>query len=198
RPQGQPHVAGDVPQAGLRLRGRAARRVPRRRPLSRHGAHGGAAAGVGGRVLTTADETDPRFFVADSTIAGAGRGLFARIDLAAGESLRVVGVLIASGSVADDCTRFADAYKFRVGDYLLIPTGYAALVNHSKARANLEKVVTGHEVFLRTTRPVAAGEELFFCYSEYAQERFGLSDGREEHRTTDYTDNTDKKRIQRS
>jgi hypothetical protein len=74
------------------------------------------------------------------------------------------------------CTRFADAYKFRAGDRLLIPAGYAGLVNHSKARANLEKVVAGHEVFLRVTRPVAAGEELFFCYSDYAQERFGLSD----------------------
>jgi hypothetical protein len=126
--------------------------------------------------VTIADETDPRFFVADSTIPGAGRGLFARVALAAGESLAVVGVLVRAGSVADDCTRFADAYKFRVGDCLLIPTGYAALVNHSMARANLEKVVAGREVYLRVIRPVAAGEELFFCYSEYAQERFGLRD----------------------
>ena len=127
--------------------------------------------------MTIADETDARFFVADSTIAGAGRGLFARIDLAVGESLRVVGVLIRAGSVADDCTRFADEHKFRVGDCLLVPVGYAGLINHSKARANLEKVVAGHEVFLRVIRPVAAGEELFFCYSEYAQERFGLLEG---------------------
>src|SRR5262245_33409644 len=123
------------------------------------------------------DESDPRFFVADSTVPGAGRGLFARVALAAGEALPVAGVLVAAGSVADDCTRFADAYKFRAGDHLLIPTGYAALVNHSKARANLEKVVAGHEVFLRVIRPVAAGEELFFCYSDYAQARSGLEEG---------------------
>lgn len=122
------------------------------------------------------NEEDPRFVVADSTIESAGRGLFARAALAVGERLQVVGVLIAAGSVADDCTRYADAYKFRVGDRLLIPLGYAALVNHSRARPNLEKVVAGDDVFLRVIRPVAAGEELFFCYSDYAQERFGLGD----------------------
>jgi hypothetical protein len=122
------------------------------------------------------NETDPRFLVADSTLPGAGRGLFARVPLAPGDVLAVVGVLVAPGSVADDCTRYADAYKFRAGDRLLIPAGYAGLVNHSKTRANLEKVVASHEVWLRVTRPVAAGEELFFCYSDYAQERFGLSE----------------------
>jgi hypothetical protein len=126
--------------------------------------------------VTNADETDPRFLVADSTVPGAGRGLFARIDLDEGERLAVIGVSIAAGSVADDCTRYADAYKFRAGDRLLIPVGYAALVNHSRSRANLEKVVAADEVFLRVVRPVRAGEELFFCYSDYARERFGLGD----------------------
>jgi hypothetical protein len=125
-----------------------------------------------------AGESDPRFFIADSTIPGAGRGLFARVDLAVGERLAVVGVLIEAGSVADDCTRYADAYKFRAGERLLIPVGYAGLVNHSPAGANLEKVVEGDEVFLRVVRPVRAGEELFFCYSDYAQERFGLGGAR--------------------
>jgi hypothetical protein len=122
-------------------------------------------------------ESDPRFLVADSTVPGAGRGLFARVDLKVGERLAVVGVLIEAGSVADDCTRYADAYKFRAGGRLLIPVGYAALVNHSRAGANLEKVIAGDEVFLRVARPVRAGEELFFCYSDYAQERFSLGAG---------------------
>jgi hypothetical protein len=121
-------------------------------------------------------ETDCRFYLAPSTIPGAGRGLFARVALAAGEELRVMGVLIPAGSVSDECTRYADAYKFRLGDALLIPVGYAALVNHSARAPNLEKVAADDALSLRTLRPVAAGEELLFCYSAYAQARFQLED----------------------
>jgi hypothetical protein len=119
-------------------------------------------------------ENDSRFFIGSSTIAGAGNGLLARVPLAAGDRLEVLGVLVASGSVADQCTRFADAYKFRVADdLLLLPLGWGALVNHS-ASPNVEKVVEGHRVYLCTLRAIAAGEELVFTYSTYAQERFGL------------------------
>ena len=45
-------------------------------------------------------ETDPRFYVADSTLPGAGRGLFARVALAEGDRLEAVGVLIERDSVA--------------------------------------------------------------------------------------------------
>ena len=120
------------------------------------------------------DETDDRFTVGPSTIAGAGQGLFAAVPLAPGDTLRVVGVRVAADSVADRCTRYADAYKFRAGADLLIPLGHAALVNHAATGANLEKIVDGDDVHLRVTRPIAVGEELFFTYSAYAQERFGL------------------------
>jgi hypothetical protein len=122
------------------------------------------------------DESDSRFFVADSTIPGAGKGVFARVSLAAGDTLRVIGVLIQPGSVADVCTAYADTHKVRVGAMLLIPVGFGGMVNHSAGHANMEKVVAGDEVYLRALRPIAAGEELLFCYSEYAQERFGLTD----------------------
>jgi hypothetical protein len=119
-------------------------------------------------------EADPRFYVADSAIPGAGRGLFAKVPLAAGEELRVIGVIIPAGTASDECTRYADAYKFRVGDALLIPVGYGSLVNHSAQAPNMEKVVVGNAVSLRSLRAIAAGEELLFCYSEYAQTRFQL------------------------
>jgi SET domain-containing protein len=121
-------------------------------------------------------ETDERFYVGESGIPGAGWGLFARRDLPAGERLAVIGVLVERDSLADACTRYADEYKLRVGDHLLlIPCGFAALANHS-AQPNLEKVVEGESLFLRLTRDVAAGEELCFAYSAYALARFGIDD----------------------
>ncbi len=122
-----------------------------------------------------ATESDQRFAISDSAIPGAGKGLFAKIPLGAGERLRVIGILIPAGSASDDCTRYADEYKIRVGDRLLIPVGYGGLVNHSATAPNMEKVIEGDDVFLQTLRPIDAGEELLFCYSAYFQDRFRLS-----------------------
>ena len=55
--------------------------------------------------------------------------------------------------------------KFRVGDLLLIPPGFGGIVNHSK-HPNMEKVIAGQIVYLRTTRAIHPGEELFFTYRE--------------------------------
>jgi SET domain-containing protein len=107
-------------------------------------------------------------------VPGAGLGVFARVDLPAGATLEVIGVLVRRESVSDRCTHYADHHKFRVGDMLLIPIGYGGLVNHSR-EPNLEKHLDGDRVFLRTVRPVAAGEELFFRYPDTALERFGLT-----------------------
>ena len=119
------------------------------------------------------DETDDRFCARPSRTPGAGQGLFARVPLRAGDRLKVVGVLVQKDSDADRYTAFADEYKFRVGEYLLIPCGVAALANHS-AKPNLVKVVEGNEAFLELLRDVDAGEELCFSYSEFAQARYGL------------------------
>jgi hypothetical protein len=121
------------------------------------------------------DETDDRFEVRESTISGAGRGVFAIKPLDTGDRLAVVGVLISRDSVADECTRYADEHKFRVGGYLLIPVGFAGMANHSVTAPNMEKVLEGNEVYLVATRPVQVGEELLWTYSPYAQERFGLA-----------------------
>lgn len=122
----------------------------------------------------TIDEPDERFCAAPSTMPGAGRGLFARVPLKAGDRLRVVGVLVRRQSAADGYTAFADEYKLRVGDSLLIPCGVAALANHS-ADPNLAKVIEGDAVFLELVRDVDAGEELCFTYSDYARERYGIA-----------------------
>lgn len=77
-------------------------------------------------------------------------------------------------SLSDECTHFADEHKVRVGErLLLIPLGFGGMVNHSST-PNLEKVIEGDRAFLCALRPIAAGEEVFFSYTDYAQERFGL------------------------
>ena len=120
------------------------------------------------------DERDDRFYAAASTIPGAGRGLFARVPLKAGDRLEVIGVRVRRDSASDGYTAFADAYKFRVGDDLLIPCGIAALANHS-SDPNISKVVEGEALFLELVRDAHAGEELCLAYSEYARERYAIS-----------------------
>jgi hypothetical protein len=120
------------------------------------------------------DERDDRFYAAPSRIAGAGQGLFARVPLKAGARLEVIGVLVRQRSASDGYTAFADPYKLRCGDYLLIPCGIAALANHS-ATPNARKVVDGETVFLELLRDLEAGVELCFAYSEYARERYGIA-----------------------
>ncbi|MEI6325178.1 MAG: hypothetical protein WCO91_07005, partial [Gemmataceae bacterium] len=74
---------------------------------------------------------DQRFEIRASTIIGAGKGLFARIELPAGDKLEVFGPRIAADSVEDTCTSFADTHKFRLGDQLIVPFGLAGMANHS-------------------------------------------------------------------
>lgn len=124
--------------------------------------------------MTIIDEPDTRFYASTSTIPGAGRGVFARVPLRTGDRLAVVGVLVRRDSEADRCTAFADEYKLRAGEFLLIPCGIAALANHS-AQPNLEKVIEGESVFLRLLRDVEPGEELCFSYSDYARERYAIA-----------------------
>lgn len=119
------------------------------------------------------EETDDRFYAAASRLPGAGRGLFARVPLKAGDRLAVIGVRVRRGSASDGYTAFADEYKIRAGDDLLIPCGVAALANHSP-HPNLRKVIEGDQLCFELIRDVAADEELCFEYSDYARERFGV------------------------
>ncbi len=119
-------------------------------------------------------ETDSRFELRPSTTAGAGQGVFARVDLPTGAELEIIGVLVERDSATDRCSHFADHHKFVVGEkWLLVPLGFGGMVNHSD-EPNMVREVRGERVFLRTLRTVAAGEELFHCYSPLAMERLGL------------------------
>jgi len=119
------------------------------------------------------NENEERFYVGESTIPGIGKGLFAKVPLLAGDRLPVLGVLIPADSPSDACTHYADRHKFRIGDQLLIPVGFAAMVNHS-ACPNMEKIIEGESIHLRVLREVSPGEELFFTYSREARERLHI------------------------
>ena len=122
----------------------------------------------------TIHEPDERFVLRPSTIPGAGLGVFARVDLAAGDELEIVGVIVPRDSIADRCTHFADGHKFNLGDdRLLIPCGFGGMVNHAD-EPNLERVLNGDRIVLRALRPIRAGEELVHRYHAPALERFGL------------------------
>jgi hypothetical protein len=128
-------------------------------------------------------ETDDRFYIAPSTIPEASKGLFAKVELDKGDRLRMPGVLVRADSVSDYCTSYADAYKVRAGDYLLIPVGWGAIVNHNDD-PNVEKIVEHGEIYLRVIQPIRKDQELFCNYDEYAQKRFGPMFGPDKERST--------------
>lgn len=120
-----------------------------------------------------ASPPDERFEIRPSTIPGAGLGLFAAQDLAAGEELEVVGPRVLAGSIEDQCTSYADSHKFRVGDQLILPFGFAGMVNHHDT-PNMERLIQQDRVFLKTLRRVNRGEELFHTYVPRARVYFDL------------------------
>jgi len=120
------------------------------------------------------NEEDGRFYVADSTVPGAGNGLFTKVPIRKGERLEVVGVIVRRDSISDRCTHFCDHHKFRIGEnQLLIPLGFGGMVNHSST-PNVQKVFEGDRLYLEALHDLAADEEVFFTYTPYAQKAFGL------------------------
>lgn len=129
-------------------------------------------------------EKDDRFYIAESTQAEAGRGLFAARDIKEGERLEVVGVMVDKESPADVCTAYADAFKFAAdyeGKYTrhIIPMGYAGIVNHAndKKDQNVEirHVSKGGDMVCvyHFTRPVKKDEEVL---GDYGSDWRGLAD----------------------
>lgn len=104
------------------------------------------------------DEDDDRFYIKESNIPNAGKGLFASKMIMAGEYLPITGVMVERDSVADKCTHFFNSYKFAanvkikndqidIGKFLIIPLGYASMVNHTsdKNQQSVEIRYTGDQ-----------------------------------------------------
>jgi hypothetical protein len=90
-------------------------------------------------------EDDDRFYISESKIKGAGKGIFASRKILKNEFLSITGVMVERGSQADNCTYFLNCYKFAanakriknlidIGKYSIIPLGYGALVNHANVQ----------------------------------------------------------------
>ncbi len=120
------------------------------------------------------NELDNRFYLKQSTVPGAGLGVFARASLSKGDCLEVMGVRVKPASVADACSAFADRHKFVHADQLIIPLGFAGMVNHSD-QPNMVRHEQGGKLFLKALRDIAVDEELFHAYNEAALRKVGLT-----------------------
>jgi hypothetical protein len=121
------------------------------------------------------EEDDNRFYLKTSTIPRAGLGVFARVSLQKGARLEVIGLRVKPGSIADRCSPFTDRHKFLHADWLIIPLGYAGMVNHSP-KPNMVRCEESDKLFLQALREIAADEELFHAYNQAALRRMGLTD----------------------
>jgi hypothetical protein len=89
--------------------------------------------------MITVEEKDLRFYIAVSTQSNAGMGLFASQHLKRGDHLEVIGVMVNKGSISDECTAYANTFKF-AADYAdsyrkhIIPLGYGGMVNHANQK----------------------------------------------------------------
>lgn len=135
------------------------------------------------------EEDDARFYIAPSTVDLAGNGLFAKRAIKKNEWLEITGVLVQRESVADKCTAYANSYKFAsnvkrvgekidIGEFLIVPLGFAGIVNHAKERSqqNVEiryldekytkKSIHADKAVYWFIRDVSAGEEILGNYGD--------------------------------
>ena len=97
--------------------------------------------------MTLFEEKDDRFYIKKSNVNNAGVGLFAKMPIKKNSFLEISGILVERESIADQCTSYANAYKFaarverkeklvNIGKYLIVPMGFAGIVNHADTPNN--------------------------------------------------------------
>lgn len=134
------------------------------------------------------EENDDRFYIKESTLKGAGKGVFAKRNISKDEYLHISGVMVKRNSIADECTYFFNSYKFAarvkyqgdlvdIGENLIIPLGFTAIINHiDDARQSVQiryvgdqyptsNPHTGKAVYW-FIRDVEKDEEIFGNYGE--------------------------------
>ena len=107
---------------------------------------------------------------------GAGRGVFAECDIAAGEQIERCPMLIVDGAQAEALTLGADGYVFGWGtESTALALGYGSLYNHSYA-PNAETLETPDELVITALQPIARGEEILINYMGTAQDGVWFDD----------------------
>ena len=129
----------------------------------------------------TFHEMDDRFYIKESTISGAGKGLFARKKILENDKLMIKGILVEKDSPADLCTAFSNSYKFAAslislpngevdcGNFFIIPLGYAGIVNHitDESKRNVQITYLGnYEVAYEFLKDVHKDEEILGNYGD--------------------------------
>lgn len=91
------------------------------------------------------EETDERFYIAESSLPDAGLGVFAKVKIHKHDYLEIIGVLVKYGGTADQCTHYANRYKF-AGEqdlvHALVPMGYAAIINQANSKEQQNVSIT--------------------------------------------------------
>jgi len=125
-------------------------------------------------------ENDTRFYINDSKMKNAGKGLFAKEKVFKGDKLMISGALVEKKSSSDICTTYANCYKFAAsisnlrdgkidcGQFFIIPLGYAALVNHSEENYNNVEIIylANNEAAYVFLKDVEKDEEILGNYGE--------------------------------
>ena len=95
--------------------------------------------------MITVEENDTRFYIAESTLPQAGRGLFAKKPISKGDYLEIIGIQVKAGSISNSCTEYANKYKFAASankKYIVIPLGYGGMVNHAPEESSQNVAIT--------------------------------------------------------
>ena len=115
------------------------------------------------------------FYVAPSLVAGLG--LFAAEPLAKDNYLEVEGIVVIKNSLQDQCTRFANDYKFEADDeHFLIPIGLAGMANHAihHRGQNAEISQNKGNVRLMMLRDIKADEEILIYYNDMKNTQYAF------------------------
>ena len=100
---------------------------------------------------------------------GAGRGVFARRVIAAGEEIERCPMLVANPDRGDALEAGAEGYVFGWGDgRTALALGYGSLYNHSYD-SNATTLETGDELVITATRRIRVGDEIYINYMGTAQ-----------------------------
>ena len=148
------------------------------------------------------EETDERFYLKESTVPNAGLGVYAKVTLHKGDYLEIIGVMVKTNSLADECTHYGQKYKFAANgkivrgkyetDYSkkVLPVGYGGMVNHATIpeQQNAEifyrngpnrNPAAGKAVY-RFNREIKPDEEVLGNYGEQWMDIMGWAENKAE------------------